>query len=138
MKKGVSFVCVIMAIMICIGTMMTPAYADYEKPEVSFETKFEVLFDLYLEKEGIEDFVTVGSIVDIDGGHLVTIKVTEAGLADIKADEEIESDDIDVVWHLIVLNDKSYSTFAAIYVDGEFYDYADACGENILEDFDLI
>lgn len=80
MKFGVKLVICVMAIMVLIGSMMTPAYADY-KPTTSFKDRFTVRMEQYLEEEGIEEYLTIRSIEEIaPDTYFVIMDMTEAGL----------------------------------------------------------
>lgn len=134
MTKGIKFVGIVMAVMVLIGTMMVPAHADYEKPEVSFEEKFETIMELVLEKDGMKDFVEVTDIQEIDGGHVVTMKTKDHGAESIKENYNIKSDNVEAKIVLVIMNDRSYSVNGFLYVDGEFYDYDWNYGSDIYED----
>lgn len=142
MKKGIGLVSIVMAIMILIGTMMVPAHADYEKTEISFEEKFEVLFDLYLKREGLEDYFVIESIeyeeMENNNFHLVRIGFTDKAIEEIKGSYGIETDDVYVKAYIAVFDNLQYNLIANLYVDGEEYDHEFDLGMNILEDFDLI
>ena len=142
MFKGIKLVAIVMAVMVLIGTMMTPAHADYEKT-ATFEEKFEVLFDLYLKRMELEDYFEIESIEyeEMEGSnnfHLIRIRFTDKAIEEIKETYGIESDDVYVKAFVAVFDDLQYNLIADLYVDGEGYDHEFDCGTNILKDFDLI
>lgn len=141
MFKGIKLVAIVMAVMVIIGTMMVPAHADYERT-ATFEEKFEVLFDLYLEREGLEDYFVIDSIeyeeTDRFNYHLIRIGFTDIAIEEIKGSEGIESDDVYIDAHLSIFDNLQYNLVATLYVDGEIYDGEFDWGTNVLEDFDLI
>ncbi len=141
MFKGIKLVGIVMVVMVLIGTMMVPAHADYDKT-ATFEERFEVLFDLYLEREGLEDYFVIKSIEYEDMGncnfHLVRIGFTDKAIEEIKDSYGIESDDVCAKAYVAVFSDRQYNLVADLYVDGEEYDHDFYFGTDILADFDLI
>lgn len=141
MFKGIKLVIVVMAVMVLIGTMMTPAHADYERT-TTFEEKFEVLFDLYLEREELEDYFVIESIKEIDMNsevaHAIVLRTTDKGNERIIEDEGYESNNVYGLVYMVIFSDRSFMIIARTYVDGVLYDMDEASGENILEQLDLI
>lgn len=140
MKKGIGLVSIVMVVMVLIGTMMVPAHADYEKT-ATFKERFEVLFDLYLKREGLEDYFVIESIeeqkMDPFEVHFVNLIFTDKAISELKDSYGIESDDVYAVACLAVLDNYSYILTAVLYVDGEEFDTELEYGDNILEDLDL-
>ena len=139
--KGIKLVALVMAVMVVIGTMMTPAQADYETP-ATFEEKFEVLFDLYLEKAELEGYFRIVAFEDLEGdlyedAHLAVVLFTDTAIEEIKNTNGIESDDVCAYAAVYVWDDLSYVIMAKLFVDGEEYDSDTLFGLNILEDFGL-
>ena len=138
MKKGIGLVSIVMVIMILIGTMMVPAHADYEKTEISFEEKFEVLFDLYLKREGLEDYFEINRDFGFvkEELHYICVDFTDTAISEIKNNYGITSNDV-YAFADISINEVTYKYYivACLYVDGEEYDSEELYGDNILEDF---
>ena len=140
MFKGIKLVGIVMVVMILIGTMMVPAHADYDKT-ATFEERFEVLFDLYLEREGLEDYFEVIQIEDLEGdpfeAYAVDIRFTDTAVNEIVNELGIKSDNASAYASMLIWYDDSYVIVAKLFVDGEEYDSETLFGENILEDFNI-
>ena len=141
MFKGIKLVAIVMAVMVLIGTMMTPAHADYEKT-ATFEEKFEVLFDLYLKREGLEGYFNIDSIKEESHynskWHTIELSFTDIAIEDIVSNNDIDSNDVYGMAVITILEDYQYLIIATVYVDGKEYGTEYAAGENILEELDLI
>ena len=139
--KGIKLVAVVMAVMVIIGTMMVPAHADYERT-ATFEERFEVLFDLYLEREGLEDYLVIEHIEELEEtdliAHLVRIEFTDEATELIKEENDIESDDVYAVVDLTVFADRSWKMIAELWVDDAIFETEMEDGDDILWSFDLI
>ena len=139
--KGIKLVAIVMAVMVIIGTMMVPAHADYERT-ATFEERFEVLFDLYLEREGLEDYLVIGHIEELEEtdliAHLVRIEFTDEATELIKEENDIESDDVYAVVDLTIFADRSWKMIAELWVDDAIFETEMDDGDDILWSFDLI
>ena len=139
--KGIKLVAIVMAVMVIIGTMMVPAHADYERT-ATFEERFEVLFDLYLKREGLEDYFVIDSIDEYThcdlSCHIVAMTFTDTAIEDIISNMDIVSNDVEGSLALCILEDNQYFIIATLYVDGEEYTTECASGDDIFVDFNLI
>lgn len=139
--KGIKLVAIVMAVMVIIGTMMVPAHADYERT-ATFEERFEVLFDLYLKREGLEDYLVIEHIEELEEtdliAHLVRIEFTDEATELIKEENDIESDDVYAVVDLTIFADRSWKMIAELWVDDAIFETEMDDGDDILWSFDLI